>query len=174
MKLEEIDERLSDTESILSMYEKRINRLEESRIEHSVVEFPDYSQELKWIKHALLQSSNANDIAQVKQALFKISTHIEKEPKPIVKSYRFLLFPETNAATYYKIVFGRLIPWGMVFVGIACLFSLLCQQSIKAWEAYEYNQRSERCVRAWIYMNEHGSVKVKKAMDEAWKKSKGK
>jgi len=170
MKLEELDERLSDTESVLSLHEKQIKELEESKSSYRATHFPDYSQELKWIKHALLQSSNPSDMVQIKQSLAKISACIENEPKPIVKSYRFLLFPETNAGTYYKIVFGRLIPWGMVFVAIACLFSLW-QQSIKAWEAYQYNRRAERCVRAWIYLNEHGSLKTRKAMEKAWIKT---
>lgn len=172
MKPEELDERLSDTESVMSLHEKRIKELEERKLDHQVIDFPDYSQEFKWIKYALLKSLNTDEIVQVKQALAKISAHLEKEPKPIVKSYRFLLFPETNAGSYYKIVFGRLIPWGMLFVAVVCLFSL-GQQSIKAWEAYQYNQRAERCVRAWMYMSEHGSSKVKKAMDKAWIKTEG-
>ncbi|HEX8377127.1 MAG TPA: hypothetical protein VF602_04870 [Pedobacter sp.] len=173
MKSEELDERLSDTESVLSLHEKRIKELEESKSDHSAIDFPDYSQELKSIKFALLQSSNTSDLVQIKQALANILAHLEKEPKPIVKSYRFLLFPETNAGTYYKIVFGRLIPWGMLFVAITCLFSL-SQQSIKAWEAYQYNERAERCVRAWVYMNDHGSLKTKKAMEKAWVKAEEK
>jgi len=173
MKSEELDERLSDTESVLSLHEKRIKELEESKSKQQVIDFPDYSAELKWIKSALLQSSNTSDMVQIKQAIANISAHLEKEHKPIVKSYRFFLFPETNAGTYYKIVFGRLIPWGMVFVAIACLFSL-CQQSINAWEAYQYNQRADRCVRAWIYMNDHGSLKTKRAMEKAWIKAEEK
>lgn len=173
MKSEELDERLSDTESVLSLHEKRIKELEESKFDHRAIDFPDYSQELKWIRYALLQSSNTSDMVQIKQVLAKISAHLEKEPKRVVKSYRFLLFPETNAGTYYKIVFGRLIPWGMLFVAIACLFSL-SQQSIKAWEAYQYNQRAEQCVRAWVYMDEHGNLKIKKAMEKAWMKAEGK
>lgn len=170
MKSEELDERLSDTESVLSLHEKRIKELEESKSSHQATESLDYSQELKWIKYSLLQSSNTSDMVHIKQALANISAHLENEPKPVVKSYRFLLFPETNAGTYYKIVFGRLIPWGIIFVTIACLFSL-CQQCIQAWEAYQYNQRAERCVRAWVYMDEHATKQVKKAMGKAWLES---
>ncbi|MEJ6981727.1 hypothetical protein WG906_14770 [Pedobacter sp. P351] len=170
MKSEEMDERLSDTESVLSLHEKRIMKLEQEKTEQPVINIPDYSQEFKSIKQTLLLSQNAGDLVQIKQTLANISAHIENEPKHTVKSYRLLLFPETNAGTYYRIVFGRLIPWGMVFVAIACLFSL-CQQSIKAWEAYQYNKRAERCVRAWVYMDEHATKQVKKAMEKAWLKS---
>ncbi len=173
MKPEELDERLSDTEAVLSLHEKRIKELEESKPDNPAIDFPDYSQEFRWIKHALLQCASTDNVVQVKQALAQITAHLEKEPKPIVKSYRFLLFPETNSGTYYKIVFGRLIPWGMVFVAIAFLFSL-SQQSIRAWEAYQYKERAERCVRAWIYLNDHGSLKTKKAMEKAWKKTEAK
>jgi hypothetical protein len=38
------------------------------------------------------------------------------------KQWRVLLFPKTNQGQYYKIVFGRLIPWGFGFVALTYLF----------------------------------------------------
>jgi len=49
---------------------------------------------------------------------------IEAQPKKVVRNFRLLLFPETNTGYYYKIIFGRLIPWGGLFVVAAFLISL--------------------------------------------------
>ena len=49
---------------------------------------------------------------------------LQAYPKKIVRQFRFLLFPETNTDYYYKIIFGRLIPWGGLFVVAAFLISL--------------------------------------------------
>lgn len=49
---------------------------------------------------------------------------LEAQPKKIVRQVRILLFPETNTDYYYKIIFGRLLPWGLLFVVAVYLFSL--------------------------------------------------
>src|SRR6186713_2999420 len=49
---------------------------------------------------------------------------VAKQPKTVIRQVRILLFPETNAGQYYKIIFGRLIPWGLAFVVAWYLFSL--------------------------------------------------
>ncbi|HVU57727.1 MAG TPA: hypothetical protein VHD83_21845 [Puia sp.] len=49
---------------------------------------------------------------------------LEAQPKKVVRQVRFLFFPETNTDRYYKIIFGRLLPWGLLFVVAGYLFSL--------------------------------------------------
>jgi len=56
--------------------------------------------------------------------LGRITRIVMDQPKTVVRQWRFLLFPETNAGQYYKIVFGRLIPWGFAFIATAFIFSL--------------------------------------------------
>jgi hypothetical protein len=97
-------------------------------------------------------------------------TDYKKELRDI-KQYRFLLFPETNQGQYYKIVFGRLIPWGILFMGLVFLFAL-AQKGLDGWRIKEYNQQADQYVKAWNYMNNHADSKlVKKRMDEAWAKA---
>jgi hypothetical protein len=55
-----------------------------------------------------------------------------------LKQYRFLLFPEANQGQYYKIVFGRLIPWGILLMGLVFLFAL-AQKGLDVWRIKEYN-----------------------------------
>ena len=102
----------------------------------------------------------------------KLEKLSEKQQAHISRQYRFLLFPETNQGQYYKIVFGRLIPWGIVFFVATYLF-FLAENGIEVWGNARYNEQSQQCVRAWLYLNEHSSKPVKKAMDQAWLKSLG-
>jgi hypothetical protein len=56
---------------------------------------------------------------------------VAEQPKSIVRQWRLVLFPETNADHYYKIVFGRLIPWSLLFVVGTYVF-ILCRDYIES------------------------------------------
>ena len=60
----------------------------------------------------------------------RISKIVADHPKSIVRQWRLVLFPETNAGQYYKVVFGRLIPWGLLFIGGTYVFTL-CRDYIQ-------------------------------------------
>jgi hypothetical protein len=61
----------------------------------------------------------------------RISKIVAEQPKSIVRQWRLVLFPETNAGQYYKIVFGRLIPWSLLFIATTYAFTL-CRDYIEA------------------------------------------
>jgi hypothetical protein len=109
--------------------------------------------------------------AIVDKGLAQIQEQMDKGPKPIKRQYRLLLFPETNTERYYKLVFGRLIPWGFAFI-ILCYMISLANSSIQAWQQHDYNQQNAQAAKAWVYLYDHSNGKVKKAMDNAWQKSK--
>ncbi|MGV3508243.1 MAG: hypothetical protein ACO1N7_03060 [Sphingobacteriaceae bacterium] len=167
MKPEELAERLNDTEFVLTQHGKKLEELEQREIKGPEIELPDYSQDFKWIRHALLQCLNSNDTVEIKQRLFGLAEQIRKEPKPVINRYHFSLFPESDAAFYPKILFGKVIPWMMLFVIVGGLFSL-GEKGIEAWKVEQYNREAERYVRAWGYLDENGNSKVKKAMRQAW------
>ena len=170
MKPEELAERLNDTEFVLSQHGKKLDELEQREVRVPEIQVPDYSQEFKWIRHALLQCLNSNDTVEIKQRLFGLAEQIRKEPKPVINRYHFSLFPESDTAFYPKMLFGKVIPWMMLFVIVAGFFSL-GRQAIEAWKVGQYNREAESYVRAWVYMDRHGSKQVKKAMKSAWSKS---
>lgn len=170
MKPEELAERLNDTEFVLTQHGKKLEELEQREIKVPEIQVPDYSQEFKWIRHALLQCLNSNDTVEIKQRLFGLAEQIRKEPKPVINRYHFSLFPQSDTAFYPKILFGKVIPWMMMFVIVGGLFSL-AGKAIEARRVTEYNQEAERYVRAWVYMDRHGSKQVKKAMGKAWSKA---
>ena len=170
MKPEELAERLNDTEFVLSQHGKKLDELEQREVRVPEIQVPDYSQEFKWIRHALLQCLNSNDTVEIKQTLLGLAEQIKKEPKPVINRYHFSLFPESDTAFYPRILFGKVIPWMMLFVIVAGFFSL-GRQAIEAWKVGQYNREAESYVRAWVYMDRHGSKQVKKAMKSAWSKS---
>lgn len=170
MKPEELAERLNDMEFVLTQHGKKLEELEQREIKVPEIQVPDYSQEFKWIRHALLQCPNSNDTVEIKQRLFGLAEQIRKEPTPVANRYHFSLFPESDAAFYPKILFGRVIPWMMLFVIAGGLFSL-GEKGIEAWKIGQYNREAERYVRAWVNLNTHGTKSVKKAMDKAWEQS---
>ncbi len=165
MKIEELSDRLNDTEAVLAQQGKRIKELENKEIK-----MPDYKPELKAIRDELENVIPEAKLDQLIARLVKIENLFEKQPKQVNRQYRLLLFPETDQGQYYKIVFGRLIPWGIAFMTATYLF-FLAENGIDAWGNVRYNDQSEQCVKAWLYMNDHAGKQVKKAMDQAWQKS---
>jgi hypothetical protein len=161
MKTEEFEERVMDTLELLVIQLKGFE---------NIITNPDDSAQIAAIRQKIENLNSLPISEELLHRLEKIEQQFAKQPVPIIRQYRFLLFPETNRGQYYKIVFGRLIPWGIVILGITYSF-FLAKYGIEAWGNVRYNQQSEQCVKAWLYMNDHASKQVKKAMDQAWLKS---
>ena len=88
----------------------------------------------------VLQAIIINGIQQIQQT-------VEAQPKPVIRQFRFLLFPEMYADQYYRIVFGRLLFWMMIFM-LATYLYVLGKQGIESWvhlkqketEMFQYNK----------------------------------
>jgi len=61
---------------------------------------------------------------EVSRGIAAVAKIVEAQPKNVIRQFRLLVFPETNAGYYYKIVFGRLIPWAFAFAGLVFLIAL--------------------------------------------------
>lgn len=162
-------EKLEAIEEVLQQVIVTINGFEKKEVKIPEIRIPDYKKELCDISvqlHELKQNRDNVLIDKLSQQIQQLN--LTKQP---VKQYRFLLFPETNQGQYYKIVFGRLIPWGILFMGLVFLFAL-AQRGLDVWRIKEYNQQADQYVKAWNYMNNHADSKlVRKRMDEAWQKA---
>jgi len=96
---------------------------------------------------------------------------VEAQPKKVVRQFRLVLFPETNTDRYYKIVFGRLIPWSF---GLAAAFFLvsLGKQYVSSWSAVQERRYYFEVYRdAWDRldksMDKPGRQKMKEIMQKA-------
>jgi len=96
---------------------------------------------------------------------------VEAQPKKVVRQFRLVLFPETNTDRYYKIVFGRIIPWSY---GLAAVFFLisLSKQYVSSWsEVQERRNYYEIYMDAWDRLDKSldkpGRQKMKEVMQKA-------
>jgi hypothetical protein len=175
MKDKEVAERMQDTEAVLEQQGKRIAELENKEIKTPNLDIPDYSMELNAILNELRNNNNNDKVNQLLSRIMAIQEGLKKHPVPVNKQWRVLLFPETNQGQYYKIVFGRLIPWGLAFVILTYLFIY----SYKAIDKYQSEQIPNEQVqqeqvhyeRAWHYLQHHAKKKTVAAMDQAWEKT---
>jgi hypothetical protein len=175
MKDKEIAERMQDTEAVLEQQGKRIAELENKEIKTPQFDTPNYSLELNAILNELRSNNKNEEVNQLLSRITAIQECLNKQPVPVNKQWRVLLFPETNQGQYYKIVFGRLIPWGLGFVILTYLF--IC--GYKAIDKYQSEQIPNEHIRreqvhyeqAWHYLQRHAKKKTIAAMDEAWEKS---
>ncbi|MCW3081704.1 hypothetical protein [Segetibacter sp.] len=107
----------------------------------------------------------------VNEGILRLEGIIQAQPKSITRQYRLLLFPEHYASEYYRIVFGKLLFWMMVFLTATYLFSL-GKQLINSNTAVRYKEaESIQYKKAWnyLYINSKKTIRVK--MDNAWKKN---
>jgi len=170
MKNEDIIERLQDTEQVLSEQAGRIEKLENKEAKSVDITIPDYSAELNTILEELRNNNNDDKVDQLLSRVTSIQETLKKQPIPVNKQWRVLLFPETNQGHYYKIVFGRLIPWGFGFMVLTYLFVY----GYKAEGIYQQNKTNKEQVhyeQAWRYLQQHSKKKTIAAMKEAWEKS---
>jgi hypothetical protein len=98
----------------------------------------------------------------------KIAALLEKRPASVNRQFRVLLFPETNAGEYYKIVFGRLIPWSILFI-VIIFAGYFISLGIKGYNAHQANINGNVTMVAWMNAYEHASKSQKIIMDQALK-----
>lgn len=180
MKNEDIIERLQDTEQVLTEQAGWIEKLENKEVKSVDIVIPAYSTELNMILQELKNINKNDKVDQVLSRVISIQETLRKQHVPVNKQWRILLFPETNQGQYYKIVFGRLIPWVFGIVVLTYLFIYgykaegIYQQNKTNSEQVQREQDSREQVhyeQAWRYLKQHSKKKIIAAMKEAWKKS---
>ena len=167
---EEINERLDSNEENINNLVKKNNLIEKQLAKIAEIKIPDYSQAIETLTQHVQQIGQNEESRQLLPLLKTINERLDKVPKSAVRQLRILLFPEINSEGYYKIVFGRLIPWAFGFMLATYIFI----SSSKALEIYRYNKDVSElihCGRAWLYLKQHGKKKVLSAMDQAYEKT---
>jgi hypothetical protein len=172
-EIDELNQRMDSNDEIVDSLVKKNTEMEKQVTKITDNPVLDFSlaintilTEVREIKQNIKQN---DELTLVKQIYEKLS----KVPTSVTKQIRILLFPETNQGQYYKIVFGRLIPWGIFLVVITYLYSL----SGKAIDAYGQHKQSEQSAhyqRAWIYLKQIAKKRTLSAMDTAYVKTENK
>ncbi|WP_462267753.1 hypothetical protein [Mucilaginibacter sp.] len=172
-EIDELNQRMDSNDEIVDNLVKKNTEMEKqiTRITENPV--PDYSiaintilAEVKEIKQNIKQNEELTLLKQIYEKLNKM-------PTCITKQIRIVLFPETNQGQYYKIVFGRLIPWGLCFVVLTYLYSL-GGKAIDAYGQHKQNEQSAHYQRAWVYLKQIAKKRTLSAMDTAYSKTENK
>lgn len=143
-----------------------------SRIQELAVQVEGLSQKLDQQKHIRPPGDTRLVQALVENGINRMEELVSQQPKSVVRQYQFLLFPEMYADNYYRIVFGRLLFWMMIFVVATYLF-MLGKQGIESWAQIEQKEvETNQYKKAWHYLYQHDK-KLKVKMDSAWVKSWG-
>lgn len=100
-------------------------------------------------------------------SLNEIKQLIQQHPQPIIRQWRFLLFPEHYVKEYYTVIF-RLIIWMTLVCSVAFLFSLSKQALENSKEVKLRQLENDQYKNAWKYMYDKESKKGQKKMDDAW------
>ncbi len=108
------------------------------------------------------------------QHLDKVRQIVQSVDKPIIRQWRFLLFPETNAGHYYKIVFARLIPWGLLFAGCCYVFALAGKYIDSSSRIKERQYYYEVYQDAWNQLDTMLNASGRKKMHEAIQRAQAK
>jgi len=172
-EIDELNNRMDSNDEIVDSLVKKNTELEKQVTKITENPIPDYSDDIKTIitevRNIKQYSKNDEELTLLKQ----ISEKLNKVPTSATKQFRILLFPETNQGQYYKIVFGRLIPWGLCLVAITYVYSL----GGKAIDAYGQRQQSDEAAhyqRAWFYLKQKAKAKTIVAMDTAYARTEDK
>lgn len=107
---------------------------------------------------------------ELRTGLTGVMTEVAKKPAPITRQFRILFFPENNPEKFYKMVFGRLIPWAFGLV-IAWQLLSLGQKSVEAYTARQYSRNANIAAAAWFKVYEAGSKTLKNKMGKAWEEA---
>jgi hypothetical protein len=103
--------------------------------------------------------------------ILRLGVIIEQQPKSITRHFKFQLFPEYDAPEYYKMVFGRLLFWMMIFVIATYLFAL-GKQLVEGYNLARYKEaESTQFKKAWIYLYQNSKKTLRLRMDSVWKKA---
>jgi hypothetical protein len=172
-EIDELNQRMDSNDEIVDSLVKKNTEMEKQVTKITDNPVPDYSNaintiltEVREIKQNIKQNDELTLLKQIYEKLSKV-------PTSITKQIRILLFPETNQGQYYKIVFGRLIPWGVCLVVITCLYSL-GGRAIDAYGQHKQSEQSAHYQRAWIYLKQIAKRRTLSAMDSAYFKTANK
>jgi hypothetical protein len=101
----------------------------------------------------------------------KVSDILAAQPKNVIHQRRLLLFPADNADYYYRIIFGRLFGWAVLFLVCTYLYSLSEHYIEKSTAASNRRYYYETYQDAWNRLDSTLGPTGRKKMEEAMQKA---
>jgi hypothetical protein len=165
--VKELNERINTIDEVLENVIKKNNELENQLTKTTEILIQSQSEKLDTVLNELRNINNDNKVNQLFDMLTSITNRLDRRPTSSCKNIRILLFPENNPDQYYKVVFGRLIPWLSGLIILTYIFLI----SYRATEIYRYNviaKNASHYEKAWMYLKKTAKRKTLLAMDTAY------
>jgi hypothetical protein len=129
------------------------------------------AQRIESIKVEAPKPDLSEVIAAIDNGYQKIAAAIEKRPKPIERFWRIYLFPENNVREYYRMVFGRLFFWTLMFTVVIYIGGFI-NKGIDAYQANQYNKEGNASIAAWNEIYAQAGKSQREKMTNALTKAK--
>lgn len=165
-KLEIVLEDMMDdlkTSNIMLQEQKQQGLQLEEKISTIALKLSQLNLEKDSLKKQAVENIIVNAIDEIKK-------YIDQPPKPVIRQWRFVLFPEHYSKEYYRVIF-RLIMWQTLVLTIVVLF-MLGKQALENNMMLRLKQiENDQYKKACMFLYDKESKKGKKKMDDVWNKT---
>ncbi|MBS7566836.1 hypothetical protein KHS38_20695 [Mucilaginibacter sp. Bleaf8] len=169
--MKQLEERLDGIEEVLQIFIDKLNPIAAAISEMQSAPAVDYMPQFDELKTLLTElveyhKDNKADHQKILQQL----EQAKQVPQPITKQYRLLLFPEHNTEYYYKLTFGKLLPWAAGIIAVITLGSL-GKQWVNAWQQVKEQEiETNISARAWDDLYKHANSRDKRILEQYWQR----
>ncbi|GAA0882177.1 hypothetical protein GCM10009120_07740 [Sphingobacterium siyangense subsp. cladoniae] len=101
----------------------------------------------------------------------RLRQQLERQQQSIVRKFQILLFPEQDAKTFYRIVFGRWLLYLCIMLAInrIYLWGVHHSDNLKAVQVEQLE--NDRILKSWNYLYNNSGRETKRKMEKAYKES---
>ncbi len=115
------------------------NNTKENHVEKLIIKIQFWEEKILLAKNKTPEINLLPLQMELEKSEKRLEQIIITQPKNVIHKKQILLFPETGAREYYRIVFGRFFFWMMMFLLASYLFAL-GKQFINNWKQVEERQ----------------------------------
>lgn len=112
---------------------------------------------------------NTNRVQKiVREGIATMKLLAAAKPRPLVRKFQILLFPEQDARLFYKIVFGRWFLMLVILFGLSCLYRFAIHWNDNRQETKIEQLENDRIRKAWHYLYFQKGKDIQSLMDKAY------
>jgi len=104
----------------------------------------------------------------VKEGITTMKLLSAAKPRPLVRKFRVLLFPERDARLFYKIVFGRWFLMLVILFGLSCLYRFGIHWNDNRRIVRIEQLENDRIRKSWDYLYFQKGKDIRSLMDKAY------
>lgn len=104
----------------------------------------------------------------VRKGIIDMKLTVGTQPKPVIRKFQLLLFPEQDAKLFYKVVFSRWFLWLVIMLAITNFYKWGIHYSDNQKEVRVEQLRNERIRKAWRHMYYKNGADIKKLMESSY------